>query len=486
MSETSEQTRIRTEKLGSLRKRGMDPFGARFKPGYGTQDVISRFASLESQDVQVAGRLRSFRDHGKSAFAHIEDSSGRIQIYFRKDTLGDEKYDMLSLLDIGDFVGIKGKVFKTRTGEVTINVAQYFPLSKSLRPLPEKWHGLKDVEVRYRQRYVDMISNPEVRDIFARRSKIIRALREFLDARGFLEVETPMLHSIPGGAAARPFVTHHNALDMDLYLRIAPELYLKRLVVGGLERVYEINRNFRNEGLSTWHNPEFTMLEAYQAYADYNDLMTLVEEMVAHVCKQVNGSLTCEFQGNTVNFTPPWERLPMYEAVKRHAGVDYWKVRTDKEAVAVGKEMSLPVEEGWNKWEVLEEMFKIKVEPKLIQPAFITDFPVEISPLARRKPDAPELVERFEPIVCGRELGNAFSELQDPLDQRERFKKQAELFPGEEVSKRVDEDFLRALEYGLPPTGGLGLGIDRLVMILTNSPSIRDVILFPHMRPEQE
>jgi lysyl-tRNA synthetase class 2 len=388
-------------------------------------------------------------------------------------------------IDIGDFLGVEGAVFTTRTGEITIAAERLQVLAKSLRPLPAKWHGLRDVETRYRRRYVDLIVSPEVRRAFVVRSQVIREIRHFLDFRGFLEVETPMMQPIPGGAAARPFITHHNALDLDLYLRVAPELYLKRLIVGGFEKVYEINRNFRNEGVSSRHNPEFTMLEAYQAYADYNDMMKLVEELVEHVCGEVLGELSLTYQGKEIDMRPPWRRIGLLEAIVEHTGVDPQRLLEVGSARAVCRELGLPAGEDLHLSTLVNNLFEARVEPHLIQPTFVVDYPTAISPLAKRKPDNPELVERFEPFVAGQELGNAFTELNDPLDQRRRFEEQArERAAGDEEAHPMDEDYVRALEYGMPPTGGLGIGIDRLVMLLTDSASIRDVILFPQMRPE--
>jgi lysyl-tRNA synthetase class 2 len=424
------------------------------------------------------------RDFGKAAFAHIQDATGRLQIYFKKDTLG-ESFKLLKKVDIGDIIGIKGFLFRTRTDELTVEVESFTLLTKSIRPLPEKWHGLKDIETRYRQRYIDLIVNPEVRENFAKRSRIIKAVRDFLESKGFIEVETPMMHQIPGGATARPFRTHHNALDIDLYLRIAPELYLKRLLVGGYERVYELNKNFRNEGISTRHNPEFSMLEFYIAYRDYNFLMDLTEELFAEVAMKAVGTLKIPYGDDTVDLTPPWPRVPMLEALEK-SGVPA-EIFTDAEKAkqwARSKKIDIP--DGSSLGKILDEIFKETVEPGLVQPTFIIDHPVELSPLAKRKPENSALVERFELFICSREIANAFSELNDPFDQRERFVSQVEAKKaGDDEAHEMDEDFIRALEYGMPPAAGEGIGIDRLVMLLTNSQSIRDVILFPQLKPEQ-
>ncbi|MDD3654809.1 MAG: lysine--tRNA ligase [Desulfotomaculaceae bacterium] len=484
--ELNELMRIRREKLAELRDRGIEPYGSRFERTYMASRILANFEDIENKKVIISGRIMSKRGMGKATFAHIQDSTGQIQVYARLNNLGVQAYEVFSKLDIGDIIGVTGNVFKTRMGEVTVAVEEYKLLSKSLRPLPEKWHGLKDVETRYRQRYVDLIVNPEVKEVFVLRSKIIRSIRSFLDNRAFLEVETPMMHSIAGGAAARPFITYHNTLDMNLYLRIAPELYLKRLIVGGFEKVYEINRNFRNEGISTKHNPEFTMIELYQAYADYNDMMNLTEELISTVSLEVFGSAQIKYQGTDINLAPKWARLPMIEAVKIYSGLDFSKIKTAdeaKDAVKAAKiDLDLATSDTWGS--VLNKVFEETVEPKLIQPTFIMDYPVEISPLAKRKIENPELTYRFELFIYGREMANAFSELNDPVDQKSRFLKQVEKRKtGDEEAHMMDEDYINALEYGMPPTGGLGIGIDRLVMLLTDSPSIRDVILFPAMRP---
>ena len=440
---------------------------------------------MEGKDVSIAGRIMSKRDMGKASFCDIQDRDGRIQIYIRVNEIGEEAYEGFKKFDIGDFLGVKGEVFRTRKGEISVKASEIQLLSKSLRPLPEKWHGLKDVDLRYRQRYLDLIVNPDVRETFITRSKIIRAIRSFLDERGFLEVETPLLNVIPGGANARPFITHHNTLDIDLYLRIAPELYLKRLIVGGLEKVYELGRMFRNEGMSVKHNPEFTLMEVYEAYTDYVGMMELTESLISKVAEEVLGTTVITYQGEKVDLTPPWIRMTMIEAVKEYAGVDFDKIETDEEARQIAKEKSLEVEEGATKGEILFLMFEEFAEKHLVQPTFIMDYPVEVSPLTKRKPERPELTERFELFITGREMANAYSELNDPIDQKERFLDQVrKREAGDEEANMMDEDFVTALEYGMPPTGGLGIGVDRLVMLLTDSYSIRDVLLFPTMKPK--
>lgn len=477
---------VRREKLAELREKGIEPFGGKYLSTSSAGEITNNFEAMENKQVSLAGRIMSKRIQGKAGFAHIQDASGKIQVYARLNDIGPEAYELYSKLDIGDIIGVRGKVFKTRMGEITISIEEMTLLSKSLRPLPEKWHGLKDVELRYRQRYVDLIVNPEVKNSFVLRSKIIHAIRKHLETRGFLEVETPMMHPIAGGAAARPFVTHHNALDMKLYMRIAPELYLKRLLVGGFEKVYEINRNFRNEGISTKHNPEFTMLELYQAYADYNDMMDLTEELISTVAGEVLNTAFITYEQTEINLTPPWTRLPMLEAVKIHSGLDFSELKGGGEAFRAAKELGLEVEKSDSWGSILNKVFEEKVEPKLIQPTFIIDYPLEISPLAKKKENQPELTYRFELFIYGREMANAFSELNDPIDQKERFRRQVEKRQaGDDEAHMMDEDYINALEYGMPPAGGLGIGIDRLVMLLTNSSSIRDVILFPLMRPRE-
>lgn len=490
MEETNDLIEQRIKKLDELKALGVEPFGGSFDIKDYASDLISKHSSttkeeLEASPVQcvIAGRIIMMRDFGKAAFAHVQDSTARIQVYFRKDIL-NEKYSVVKKLDIGDIVGISGKLFRTKTNELTIEVDDFKFLTKSLRPLPEKWHGLKDIETRYRQRYVDLIVNPEVKESFKKRSSIIKAVRDFLETKGFIEVETPMMHQIPGGAAARPFKTHHNALDMELYLRIAPELYLKRLLVGGYEKVYELNKNFRNEGISTKHNPEFSMLEFYIAYKDYNYLMSLTEELISYVTEKTLGALKVQFGDEDIDFTPPWPKIPFLDSLTQK-GVPADILNDIDKAAAWAKANKIEIDKGASLGKVLDEIFKEKVEPYLTQPTFIIDYPVELSPLAKRKKDSPELVERFELFVAAREIANAFSELNDPMDQRERFQRQVEAKEkGDEETMWMDEDFIRALEHGMPPAAGEGIGIDRLVMLLTNSQSIRDVILFPQLKPE--
>ena len=485
--ELNEQMQVRLEKVKELKEKGLNPFGGRYVRTHYAADIVDNFVLLEGKDVTIAGRVMSKRDMGKAGFAHIQDISGQIQIYVRLNDVGPEIHALFTRLDIGDIIGVSGYVFRTHKGEITVGTKEINLLTKSLRPLPEKWHGLKDVELRYRQRYLDLIVNPEVKKVFITRSKIVQAMRRYLDHLGFLEVETPTMHAVAGGASARPFTTHHNALDMDLYMRIAPELYLKRLIVGGLEKVYEIGRVFRNEGISTRHNPEFTIMELYQAYADYLDMMQITEELISSVAREVLGSVKITYQGTEIDLTPPWPRLTMVEAVKKYTGVDYNSLKNDEEARIAAKELGLCPDPNATTGAVLNLIFEEKVEQHLIQPTFIMDYPLEISPLAKRKEDAPGFTYRFEAFITAREIANAFSELNDPLDQRERFIKQMEQREkGDEEAHMMDEDFLRALEVGMPPTGGLGIGVDRLVMLLTDAPSIRDVILFPTLRPRED
>jgi lysyl-tRNA synthetase class 2 len=491
--------RERLKKLEDLSRDGIDPFPSTFPVTHQAGDLLTRYATADDAalaaagPVTVAGRVVSLRSHGKAAFAHLKDQSGKIQIYVRQDTVGEAAYHLFRRVDIGDFLGVRGTVFRTKTGELTVHAETVVLLAKSLRPLPDKWHGLSDVEVRYRQRYVDLIANPPVVELFQRRARIIAETRRFLDGRGFLEVETPMMQSIPGGAAARPFVTHHNALGLDLYLRIAPELHLKRCVVGGLERVYEINRNFRNEGVSTQHNPEFTMLEFYQAYADYRDLMALTEELIPRVVRTVCGSETITYQGKVISFTPPWPRLSVRDALVKYGSLPpaievmlrLQETPTEDVLRALAEASGIAVKPTWGWAKLLVELFEARVEAQLIQPTFVTDFPAELSPLAKARPDDPRYAQRFELFVAGLEVANAYTELNDPREQRRRLEAQARArAAGDEEAHFLDEDFLRALEYGLPPTAGEGIGIDRLVMLLTDAPSIRDVILFPLLRPE--
>ncbi|BCB96879.1 lysine--tRNA ligase [Dissulfurispira thermophila] len=491
MEETNELIEQRFKKLDELRKLGIDPYNGRFTPDSTAAGLKASYGDIPKEDLEtdpvnvaVAGRIIAMRDFGKASFAHIQDATGKIQIYLKKDVIG-EKYSLIKKLDIGDIIGVNGRLFRTKTNELTVEVRDFVFLSKSLRPLPEKWHGLKDIELRYRQRYVDLIVNPDVKEVFAKRSAIIKAMRDFFESHGFIEVETPMMHPIPGGAAAKPFKTHHIALGMDLYLRIAPELYLKRLLVGGYERVFELNKNFRNEGISTKHNPEFTMLEFYMAYKDYNFLMSFTEEIFSYVANSVLGTLKVPYGDVVIDLTPPWPRIPMLDALKQNGVPD--DVITDPEkAKKWAESKKIDIDKGASHAKVLDEIFKEFIEPELVQPVFIIDYPVELSPLAKRKKDNPDLVERFELFIASREIANAFSELNDPVDQRERFLKQVEAKKkGDEEAHWMDEDFVKALEYGMPPAAGEGIGIDRLIMLLTNSQSIRDVILFPQLKPEQ-
>jgi len=484
-SDVNELMLQRRKKLDRLIKKGINPFGERYERTHYTEDIVKNYEELEGKRVNLAGRIMAKREHGKASFADIQDRTGRIQIYVKQNTIGEEQYEIFEMLDIGDIIGVKGTVFKTRKGEVTVRVDKFKLLTKSLRPLPEKWHGLRDVELRYRQRYVDLIVNPDVRRTFEIRSKTITTMREYLDNKGFIEVETPILTPLAGGAAARPFITHHNALGIDLYLRIATELYLKRLIVGGLEKVYEIGKDFRNEGISIKHNPEFTMMELYQAYADYHDMMDLTEDMIAYVAQKVLGTMKVTYQGQEIDLTPPWKRMTMVEAVRKYTGIDFDKINSNEEAKRAAEELGIEVEDEDTKGKILNLIFEEKVEQELVQPTFIMDYPIEISPLAKKKEDNPEFTYRFEAFITCREMANAFSELNDPIDQRERFLQQLrEREKGDDEAHVFDEDYIRALEYGMPPTGGLGIGIDRLVMLLTDSYSIRDVILFPTMRPE--
>ena len=491
MEEINELIEQRIKKVSDLKEMGIKPYGDPFDASDNAAQLTGKYSEttkevLETEHIScsLAGRIITMRNFGKAAFAHIQDSTGKIQIYLKRDVLG-EKHNLLKKLDIGDIIGIKGRLFRTKTNELTVEVEAFSLLTKSIRPLPEKWHGLKDIETRYRQRYIDLIVNPEVRENFAKRSVIIKAVRDFLEARGFIEVETPMMHQIPGGATAKPFKTFHNALGIDLYLRIAPELYLKRLLVGGYERVYELNKNFRNEGISTKHNPEFSMLEFYIAYKDYNFLMDLTEEIFSYAAMKAVGSMKIPYGDTEIDLTPPWPRVPMLEALERN-GVPS-EVFTDPEkAKSWARANRIDIPNGSSMGKILDEIFKEKVEPFLIQPTFITDHPVELSPLAKRKADNPALVERFELFISSREIANAFSELNDPFDQRERFVEQVKAKQaGDEEAHEMDEDFIRALEIGMPPAAGEGIGIDRLVMLLTNSHSIRDVVLFPQLKPEK-
>ena len=486
--ELSEVLRVRREKFAALKEAGRNPFEqTRYDRTAYTQQIAEHFDELDEQMVSIAGRIMSKRSMGKASFFDVADASGRIQIYIKRDIVGDETYDQFKKWDIGDIVGIKGEVFRTKHGEISIRATEAILLSKSLLPLPEKFHGLTNTDLRYRQRYVDLIMNPEVRDVFVKRSLIIRELRNFLDNKGYLEVETPVLHNIAGGAAARPFITHHNSLNIDMYLRIALELHLKRLIVGGFDKVYEIGRVFRNEGMDTKHNPEFTMLEFYQAYSNYEDIMNLTEEMLRYVAQKVLGTTTVVYGNEEIDLGKPFARITMVEAVKKYTGVDFDEIHTLEEARAVAKEHKVQYEERHLKGDILNLFFDEFVEDKLVQPTFLMGHPVEISPLSKRMADKPDYTERFELFITGREFANAFSELNDPIDQKERFEHQLELkAQGDEEATDMDNDFINALEYGLPPTGGFGMGVDRLVMFLTNQPSIRDVLLFPTMKPTAE
>ena len=485
-NEINEQMQVRIDKMHKIEEHGWKPFGYLFLYTHRAADIAAQFDELSEKETEVkmAGRIMAIRGHGKTCFMDMQDKTGRIQVYVRKDVIGEENYALIKLMDIGDTVGITGTAFRTHMGELSIKANSVEMLSKSLRPLPEKWHGLKDVETRYRQRYVDLIVNPEVRDTFVKRSQIIRSVREVLDSHDFLEVETPILNTIAGGAAARPFISYHNALDMQVYMRIAPELYLKRLIVGGMDRVYEMGRVFRNEGIDNRHNPEFTSVEIYQAFADYRDMMDLTEEVVVKTAEKVLGTTTINYEGTTIELASPWKRMSMIEAVKEYSGKDFTNVTDLEEARAIAKELNVAVEPSFGIGKIINACFEEYVEDKLIQPTFITGHPKEISPLAKSNPENPEITDRFEAYIYGREICNGFTELNDPIDQKERFLKQVEeRANGDEEANMMDEDFVNALEYGLPPTGGLGIGIDRLVMFLTNSSTIRDVLFFPTMKP---
>jgi lysyl-tRNA synthetase, class II len=488
--ELNDQLRVRREKMNTMRENGLDPFGKRFERTHTIIELVEQYGELEKEDLEaknvavtLAGRMMTKRGKGKAGFANIQDLTGQIQVYVRVDAIGAEAYEVFDSSDLGDIIGVTGTLFKTKVGELSVKVQNYTFLTKALRPLPDKFHGLKDVEQRYRQRYLDLIVSQESRETFITRSKIIQAMRRYLDDNGYLEVETPMMHSIAGGASARPFITHHNALDMELYMRIAIELHLKRLIVGGLEKVYEIGRVFRNEGVSTRHNPEFTMIELYEAYADYQDIMSLTENLIAHIAQEVLGTTTVQYGEYEVNLQPEWKRLHIVDAIKEYTGVDFWKQMSVEEARAFAKEHGVEITEHMLYGHIVNEFFEQKVEEKLIQPTFIYGHPVEISPLAKKNDEDPRFTDRFELFIVAREHANAFTELNDPIDQRERFEAQIkEREQGNDEAHEMDEDFVEALEYGMPPTGGLGIGIDRLVMLLTNSPSIRDVLLFPLMR----
>ncbi len=484
LENVQEAKKVRMSKLAALVEKGEDPFTiVKYEKTHSSDEIKQAADALDGKEVSIAGRLVSRRIMGKASFAHILDGEGKIQIYVRRDDIGEAEYMAFKQLDIGDIIGVKGFVFRTQTGEISVHAKGYTLLSKSLLPLPEKFHGLQDTDLRYRQRYVDLIANPEVKDVFIKRSKIISTIREVLDGKGFIEVETPVLNTLAGGANARPFITHHNTLDIDMYMRIATELHLKRCIVGGFEKVYEIGRQFRNEGMDTKHNPEFTTIEIYQAYVDYHEMMRITEELYTAAAMKVVGSLDINYQGQDLHLQTPWERLTMVEAVKKYTGMDFDNDPLP-ELIARGNKMGLDMKEDTSWGNALYNVFDAFVEEKLTGPVFITDYPVEVSPLAKRKPSDPRLTERFEFFICSSEGGNAFSELNDPLDQRKRFEAQmAAKAQGDDEAQPYDEDFCTALEYGMPPTGGLGIGIDRMVMFLTDSKSIRDVLLFPTMKP---
>lgn len=480
----SEIIRIRLEKLNRLVAEHKNPFEiVKYKKTVLAKDIVDKYSELENKEVRIAGRLVSKRVMGKASFANLLDASGKIQLYISRNDIGDEPYAEFKKMDIGDIIGVKGIVFTTKMGEISVHATEVVLLSKSLLPLPEKYHGLKDTDLRYRQRYVDLIANPEVKQTFVMRSKIIKEIRNFLDERGFLEVDTPILNSIPGGGAARPFATFHNTLGLDMFMRIAPELYLKRLIVGGFEKVYEMGRQFRNEGMDTKHNPEFTTIELYQAYVDYNDIMDLTEDLFCYVADKVLGTQELTYQGETISLKKPWRRVSMMDAVKEYAGIDF-DTEDMEQIIAQAKSKGIELDKDISWGKALAEVFDQRVEDKLAQPTFITDYPVEISPLAKRKPSNPKLTERFELFITARELANAFSELNDPIDQKQRFLAQVkEREKGDEEAQMMDEDFVNALMYGMPPTGGLGIGVDRMVMLYTDQSSIRDVLLFPTMKP---
>ncbi|UXO88242.1 lysine--tRNA ligase [Bacillus safensis] len=488
--ELNDQFQVRRDKMNKMREEGIDPFGERYDRSHQSAQIIAEYDEFSKEDLEgkaaqvtIAGRMMTKRGKGKAGFAHIQDLEGQIQIYVRKDSVGEEAYELFKSSDLGDIIGVKGTVFKTNVGELSIKATSFEVLTKALRPLPDKYHGLKDVEQRYRQRYLDLIVNPESKQTFIMRSKIIQSMRRYLDSKGYLEVETPTMHSIPGGASARPFITHHNALDMPLYMRIAIELHLKRLIVGGLEKVYEIGRVFRNEGVSTRHNPEFTMIELYEAYADYKDIMNLTENLIAHIAQEVLGTTTIQYGEDEIDLKPEWKRLHMVEAVKEATGVDFWQEMSVEEAKQHAADHGVEITKNMTVGHIINEFFEQKVEETLVQPTFIYGHPVEISPLAKKNPEDPRFTDRFELFIVRREHANAFTELNDPIDQRERFEAQLkEREEGNDEAHLMDDDFVEALEYGMPPTGGLGIGIDRLIMLLTNSPSIRDVLLFPQMR----
>jgi lysyl-tRNA synthetase class 2 len=494
VEELTDLQKIRQEKLSQIAELGFNPYPYAFERTHFAGEIVNNFDSYENKPVSITGRMMAIRKHGKAAFCHIMDSTGRIQIYIRHDQVGEKSFELFNLIDIGDIVGVKGEVFKTRTGEITVLAKEFQLLSKTLRPLPVVKERIEegeriiydefaDKEMRYRQRYVDLIVNPDIKEVFLKRTKIIKAIRKFLEDKGYLEVETPILQPLYGGATARPFITHHNALDIDLYLRIADELYLKRLIVGGFDGVFEFGKDFRNEGIDRFHNPEFTMLELYVAFQDYHFMMELVESMISFTVNEVLGTSKVVYQGNEIDFTPPWPRRKMSEVFKEYTGREIIG-KNKSELLSIAKDLNVPIEAGAEIGKIIDEIFGELVETHLIQPTFIIDYPVELSPLAKKHRSEKGLVERFEGYIAGKEICNAFSELNDPIDQRERFEQQLEFArAGDEEAHVMDEDFIRALEYGMPPTAGLGVGIDRLIMILTDSPSIRDVIFFPHMRP---
>lgn len=493
MDEASDLIQQRIRKLEELRKKGLDPFPNHFRVTHTSKDIQEKFNFKSDEELKsvketfcLAGRILAIRDFGKASFIQIQDRKGRIQVYLQKDIVGDQAFQLFKTFDMGDFLGLEGKVFRTKTGELTLQIQSFQLLVKSLRPLPEKWHGLTDIEARYRHRYLDLVANPKVKETFLTRIHAIQRIRDFFNQRGFIEVETPMLHPIPGGATAKPFKTYHNTLDMELYLRVAPELFLKRLVIGGLERIFEINRSFRNEGISTQHNPEFTMLEFYQSYATYQEMMDLTEELLCSMVKEIHGGLSLTYQGRQLDFTPPWKRIRFKEALLEIGRLDPVTLQDHSKAVEAARELGLELKKGTSHGRVLADLFKEKAEPHLLQPTFITHYPTEISPLSRRNGDDPGVVDRFELFMAGREIANGFSELNDPVEQRKRFLQQLKE-RGDEADffLRLDEDFLRALEFGMPPTAGEGIGIDRWVMLLTDSPSIRDVIFFPLLRLEK-
>lgn len=491
--EVSELIKQRIEKVKLLRGRGINPYPIRYDRTHSAREVMDSYVDGESSEVSVAGRVRSKRMMGKASFTHVEDQTGTIQIYARRDVIGEDKYELFSTLDIGDIIGVSGTTFRTKTGEITIQVQNFAFLSKCIRPLPivkEKdgklFDEFADREQRYRQRYVDLIVNPKVRSDFILRSRIVSGVRNFLEKRDFIEVETPMMQAIPGGASAKPFITHHNTLDIDLYLRIAPELYLKRLLVGGFEKVFEVNRNFRNEGISTKHNPEFTMVELYEAYSDYNGMMRIAEEMISTLAMEILGSYVIHYLGNRIDLEPPWERISYVDVIKRYTDIDFNAVESAQEAEDAAVSLGIEVESDLSKWKIADEIFEERVEEHLIQPVFIIDYPKELSPLAKERDDNPEFVERFEPYIGGREIGNAFSELNDPFEQRARFEDQVRLREaGDDEAQMMDYDYIMALEYGMPPAGGMGIGLDRVIMLFVDSSSIKDTILFPLMKPER-